>query len=65
MNTELERLATLEERVRNIGIEVDKISQRVEEIYALVQRGKGAKWAIVAIAYIVGLISHKFAPGWF
>lgn len=66
MSTELERLATLEERVDNIRTQVDKISERVDEIYALIQRGKGAKWAVVAIAALiswgVGVLAHKIAP---
>lgn len=61
-----ERVAALEERVLNIAKQQDHICERVDEIYALVQRGKGAKWAIVTIvgiiSGIIGILTHKALP---
>lgn len=61
-----ERVATLEERVQNIAIQVREIAERVDEIYAIIQRGKGAKWVIVTMASVisgvVGIIAHKALP---
>lgn len=61
-----ERVATLEERVQNIAKQVGEIAERVDEIYAIIQRGKGAKWVIVTMASVisgvVGIIAHKALP---
>lgn len=58
-----ERLAALEERVLNVKNKVDGISDRVDEIYSLIQRGKGAKWVVVTLVSMVsgafGIIAHK------
>jgi len=61
-----ERLAALEERVRNIGDDVSEIADRVDEIRSLIQQGKGAKWVIVVMASVIGTalgaIAHKMLP---
>lgn len=61
-----ERLAALEERVLNTKNKLDEMAERVDEIYSLIQRGKGAKWAIVTFASLVsailGVIGHKLLP---
>jgi hypothetical protein len=61
-----ERVATLEERVKNIAEEVQCIAVRVDEIYQLIQRGKGAKWAVLTIVSAIsggfGVIAHKLLP---
>lgn len=66
MTTVPERLAALEERVANTKNKLDEISERVDEIYVLIQRGKGAKWAVITIASAVsgllGIIAHKILP---
>jgi len=66
MNSDLERLAALEERVANIRDQIAKISDRTDEVYALMQRGKGAKWMVIALAtlisWIMGVVAHKIVP---
>lgn len=66
MRTVPERLAALEERVKNIAEDVQEISKRVDEIYSLIQQGKGAKWVILivasAISGLLGVIGHKWLP---
>lgn len=66
MHTVPERLAALEERVRNVAEDVYEISQRVDEIRSLIQQGKGAKWVIIliasAISGVLGIIGHKLLP---
>lgn len=66
MRTVPERLAALEERVKNIAEDVHEISKRVDEIYSLIQQGKGAKWVILgiasAISAMLGVIGHKWLP---
>jgi gamma-glutamyl phosphate reductase len=66
MSTFPERLAALEERVRNMAKDLEKISEGVDEIRSLIQQGKGAKWVIILIASIVsgvlGVIGHKWLP---
>lgn len=66
MNSVPERLAALEERVRNVAEDVREISKRVDEIRSLIQQGKGAKWVILfiasAISGVLGVIGHKLLP---
>lgn len=61
-----ERLARLDERVRNIKDDVEHIAKRLDEIHSMIQRGKGAKWAILtfasAIAGVIGAYAHKLFP---
>lgn len=61
-----ERMAALEERVLHIKNQLDKISDRVDEIYVLIQRGKGAKWVIITVASalsgVIGIVAHKLLP---
>lgn len=66
MKTIPERLATLEERAIHSANKMDKVSERVDDIYLLIQRGKGAKWLLVFLAmlvsWIVGIAGHKWLP---
>lgn len=66
MKTVPERLATLEERDRHIVNKLDEVSKRVDEIYTLIQRGKGAKWMVVVlvslISWAIGAAGHKWLP---
>lgn len=67
MATIPERLAALEERVEHIRKQVVKVSERVDEIYLLIQRGKGAKWVLMGIVSIMSwavgfAFSHKILP---
>lgn len=67
MSTVPERLARLEERVDNIRTELAEVSKRVDEIYLLIQRGKGAKWVLVGLISLVSwalgfAFSHKILP---
>lgn len=61
-----ERIATLEERVLNIQKKLEEVSDRVDEIYVIIQRGKGAKWVVLGICSVmsgfVGVIAHKLLP---
>lgn len=67
MSTLPERTATLEERVDHLRTELRKVSDRVDEIYLLIQRGKGAKWVLVGLVSLfsgaIGFaFSHKILP---
>lgn len=66
MKTLPERLATLEESVRNIKEDLSEARKRVDEIHSLIQQGKGAKWLLVtgvgAISGILGILGHKVLP---
>lgn len=67
MQTVPERLATLEERAKHVTTEVEKISERVDEIYEIIQRGKGAKWVITGIVTLLSggfgaWVTHKILP---
>ena len=61
-----ERLAALEERVRNIAEDVHETRKRVDEICSLIQQGKGAKWVIIGFASTIsgalGILGHKLLP---
>lgn len=67
MDTGPERLARLEERVDNVRTEMAKVSERVDEIYVILQRGKGAKWVLMGLiafaSWAIGFaLSHKVLP---
>lgn len=67
MDTGPERLARLEERVEHVREELGKVSERVDEIYVLIQRGKGAKWVLMGLISLVSwaigfALSHKILP---
>ena len=61
-----ERMAALEERVTNIRNKLNEVSERVDEIYSLIQQGKGAKWVVLVIVSLlsglVGMAGHKLLP---
>jgi hypothetical protein len=66
MQSDLERIATLEERIHNMDIKLERMSLRVDDIYEIIQRGKGAKWALVGLVSFVswglGIFVHKILP---
>lgn len=66
MRTVPERLAMLEERLHHNANKLDEVAKRVDEIYLLIQRGKGAKWVLVGIlaliSWAVGMGGHKWLP---
>jgi hypothetical protein len=55
--TDAERLAALEERVRNIEEDVRETRSKVDEIHAVLLQAKGARWAIVAVASCAGFFA--------
>jgi len=56
-----ERLAILEEKVKNIEDDVREMRSKVDEIHAVLLQAKGARWAIVAVAGCAGFLAG-FAP---
>jgi hypothetical protein len=61
-----ERLAMLEERVKNIRDDVADIKKSVDEVRDIILQGKGAKWALLGMVGIVSsflsIMAHKLFP---
>jgi hypothetical protein len=61
-----ERLAMLEERVKNVRDDVAEIKLIVDEVREIISRGKGAKWAIIGFVGIISsflsIVAHKLFP---
>jgi multidrug resistance efflux pump len=57
MNAYRERLAALEEKVKNIEDDVREMRGKVDEMHAVLLQAKGARWAIVAVAGCAGFLA--------
>lgn len=63
--TEQERtIGRLEAQVSDLRDDVKSLHEDLAEIKALVQMGHGAKWAIGAMAALIGFVSSQ-AKAWF
>ena len=52
-----ERLATLEQKVSHMEGEVAKMAAKVDEMHAILLQARGVRWAIVAVAGLVGFLT--------
>lgn len=60
-----ERLASLEEWRRMSEADMDRIVKKVDEMHAVLMQAKGAKYAIVSIAGLAGVLGSiisKYLP---
>jgi hypothetical protein len=52
-----ERVAVLEQRVIRVETELARMSVKVDEMHAVLMQAKGVRWAIVAVAGVVGFVT--------
>ena len=52
-----ERVAVLEQRVIRVETELARMSAKVDEMHAVLMQAKGVRWAIVAVAGVVGFVT--------
>lgn len=57
--SEKERIARLETRIEHMAEAVEKMTQKVEELHALLNQAKGAKWVIIGAASVAGFFGSK------
>ena len=60
-----ERVAKLEVQMSHLSEKLDDTHQKVEEMHAVLLQAKGARWVIVGMAGVAGLVSGlvaKFVP---
>jgi hypothetical protein len=55
--SQAERLAVLEQKVTQIEAELVRISAQVSEMHGVLMQAKGVRWAIVAVAGLVGFLT--------
>lgn len=63
--SEVERLATLEEKARAAEDDIHEMRQKIDEMHAIIMQAKGARWALMAMAAVGGGIAGfaaKFLP---
>ena len=51
-----ERLAVLEQQVSHMEAELDRMSAKVDEMHAILLQARGVRWAIIALAGLVGFL---------
>jgi hypothetical protein len=56
-STQAERLAALEQRTSHIEAELVRVSAKVDEMHAVLMQAKGVRWAVVAVAGVVGFVT--------
>jgi hypothetical protein len=52
-----ERLAVLEQQVSHMEAELDRMSGKVDEMHAILLQARGVRWAIIALAGLVGFLA--------
>lgn len=65
MRTDVERIAILEQQVRDMRDDVHETRKKVSEMHDLLMQAKGARWAIVGMAGLTGFLAgwaHKLLP---
>ena len=53
----VERVAVLEQKVMRVETELVRMSTKVDEMHAVLMQAKGVRWAIVAVAAVVGFVT--------
>lgn len=59
MTNEGERIARLETKMEHMADTIDKMSAQVDQLVALMNAAKGARWFIVAVASVAGFFAGK------
>ena len=54
-----ERLTRLEEQVKTLSEDLKDAKKTLTQIYDLMNQAKGAKWAILGVASLAGLLGSK------
>jgi hypothetical protein len=52
-----ERLAVVEQKMSHMGEQLERISAKVNEMHAILLQAKGVRWAIIAVAGLVGFVT--------
>jgi hypothetical protein len=52
-----ERLAVLEQKVSHMEAELARMSAKVDEMHAVLMQARGVRWAIIAVAGLVGFLA--------
>ena len=52
-----ERLAVLEQKVTHMEDRLGKMSAKVDEMHAILLQARGVRWAIIALAGLVGFLA--------
>jgi hypothetical protein len=52
-----ERLAVLEQKVSHMEEELARMSTKVDEMHAILLQARGVRWAIIAVAGLVGFLA--------
>ncbi len=58
-----ERLAILEQQVSHMEAELERMSGKVDEMHAILLQARGVRWAIIALAGLVGFLAGHLALG--
>lgn len=61
--SEKERIARLETKIEHMAEAVDKMTSKVDELHAILNQAKGAKWVLIGAATIAGFFGSK-AGSW-
>jgi hypothetical protein len=65
MTRDGERIAILEQQMRDMTDDVHETRKKVDAMHDLLMQAKGARWAIVAAASLAGFLAgavHKLLP---
>lgn len=63
--TDVERIAILEQQMRDMKEDVHETRKKVEAMHDLLTAAKGAKWALLGLASLAGFMAgwaHKLLP---
>ena len=52
-----ERLAVLEQKVSHMEAKLGRMSAKVDEMHAVLMQARGVRWAIIAVAGLVGFLA--------
>ena len=52
-----ERLAVLEQKVSHMEEKLARMSAKVDEMHAILLQARGVRWAIIAVAGLVGFLA--------
>ena len=55
-----ERVAVLETDIKHMKEKLTEMSEKVDEMHSVLLQAKGARWAILGVASMAGLIAGKF-----
>lgn len=61
---ERDRMVRLEEQYKHLDEKMDSAVEKIDEMHTVLMKAKGARWAVIITASIVGFVLSMLTQSW-